>query len=97
MKQYIVPRRVSARYEIIPGFGLLETALLAGGIAVSAIVWWVVGVIHAPAAARLAAPLPTLATLFLVVRPEGGRSPWQTLQAMREFRGGILRYRRDVQ
>jgi len=98
VKQYVIPRRVSARYEIIPGIGMKEFALLALSLAVGAALSWSAGLFGARGMARyLVLPLPVVVMFCLVLQPDGNRSLWQVLMAMRALQHTpIYRYRRDT-
>lgn len=86
MKEYLVPRAVRARLELLPGLGFSEVLAIAGGAALGA--GPALLLLHLPLspAGRLLVPLFTFAippaVAYFLLKPDvTGVAPWRQLQA----------------
>lgn len=86
MKEYLVPRAVRARLELLPGLGFAEVLAIAGGAALGAGPAFLLLHLSLSPAGRLLAPLFAFAlppaAAYLLVKPDvTGVAPWTQLQA----------------
>ena len=98
MRQYIVPRRVKAAYEVFPGVGIRELLVLCAGLVPCAVLWWLLTVAHAPGLVRvLLAALPETAVSVGVLGRVGDQTFGERIMAMRRWasRQRVYKFGRD--
>ncbi len=90
MKEYLVPREVNSRMQILTDFGFLELGALLVGAAIGAILqgipWLLPLSLRVKMILRLVCfSIPT-ATAYLLFKPDfSGSTMWKQLNAMRQY------------
>jgi len=82
MARYLIPKPISQRYELFPGWGLAEAGLVLAGVAAGGLVFAGLSLVHGPVALRLIGlALPIGLAGFLAFPPPNEPPLYQRLQA----------------
>jgi hypothetical protein len=90
---YLVPKNVKARFELLPGFGLPEIALCAGGLAVGFVLSLLVSLLGASALIRMVLVVVPAGFMFFVTRAGSeGESLFGLVLSYRRWKTGQRRF-----
>jgi len=90
---YLVPKNVRARFELVPGFGLPELALCAGGLVVGATLGFVFSLFNASPLVRVVLLVVPTGFMFFVTRAGSeGESLFVLVMLYRKWKTGQRRY-----
>lgn len=84
--QYLIPKPTRRGYEVVPGWGMVEFAIVGGGLGIGggfAVIASVIG-LSIPLIAVVGI-LPAVAAGFLAFPPPNGEPLYRQVQAMRHF------------
>lgn len=92
--EYLVPANVSAKFEIVPGFGWGELKHVVFSIIVGVLLYFLTGLTSMPGPVRIIILILPIAGTYLVVKrdPTSGLSLVTNLKALKEFKNKQKRY-----
>lgn len=91
---YMIPNNVQARYEIFPGFGMIELLMTVVGSAIGIAVFFILNFIRLPLVISVVVGVlfPVIAFLLSMSNPKTGLSLLTMIKHFREYRERQNRY-----
>jgi len=96
MARYLIPKPISQRYELFPGWGLAQAGLVLAGVGAGAVMFGGLTLVHGPVALRLIGlALPIGLAGSLAFPPPNEPPLYQRLQAGLRYRQRPKRFLYD--